>query len=272
MGGGVHPQGGPIELLFERNDLPRFDLPDALARAYGSAIGFERPRVVANFVESIDGVVALPEDDESGHIISGDSDADHLVMGLLRATADAVMIGAGTFRKASKAIFDADAIYPALAESFAELRRRLGLAPRPRFVLVTDVADIDVSAPALEGALIFTTSRGAEALADRVPKSARVVALSAERQPIGAAIRLLQSEGARVILTEGGPSLVAEIVAEGALDELFVTTSPALFGRFADDGRKSLFDGQDLAGTALELLSVRRHGSHLFLRYAFKKA
>ena len=248
MSVGEHPKGGAIELLFERKDLPRFDLPGDLASAYGGAIGFEAPRVIANFVESLDGVVALPENDESGHIISGDNDADRFVMGLLRASADAVMVGAGTYRKASQAIFDAAAIYPALSASFAELRTRLGLAPRPRFVLVTDVADIDVSGPALAGATIFTTSRGANVLADRVPKSTRVVALSPERPRISDALRLLQAEGARLVLTEGGPSpCVAEIVAEGALDELFVTTSPTVFGRFPNDGRKSLLDGQDLA-------------------------
>jgi hypothetical protein len=61
---------------------------------------------------------------------------------------------------------------------------------------------------------------------------------------------------------------VAELVHDRVLDELFVTTSPTLFGRFPDDGRKSLTAGLDLTGAPLELLSLRRHASYLFSRYA----
>jgi hypothetical protein len=65
--------------------------------------------------------------------------------------------------------------------------------------------------------------------------------------------------------------MLAELVAANLLDELFVTSSPSLFGRFAHDGRKSLADGIDLAGAPLELMSARRNGSHLFLRYWLRK-
>ena len=73
------------------------------------------------------------------------------------------------------------------------------------------------------------------------------------------------------MLTEGGPTLMAQLVAERALDELFVTVSPVLFGRFPEDARKSLADGLDLGRTTLELLSARRSGAHLFLRYRLER-
>jgi riboflavin biosynthesis pyrimidine reductase len=85
-------------------------------------------------------------------------------------------------------------------------------------------------------------------------------------------IARLHADGARTILTEGGPTLVAQLIAEKALDELFVTVSPVLFGRFREDGRKSLTEGLDLARTTLELLGVRRSGAHLFLRYRLDRA
>ena len=55
--------------------------------------------------------------------------------------------------------------------------------------------------------------------------------------------------------------------ASGFLDQLFLTSAPSLFGRFEGDGRKSLVNGLDLAGVRVLLASVRRHQSHLFLRY-----
>jgi riboflavin biosynthesis pyrimidine reductase len=81
-------------------------------------------------------------------------------------------------------------------------------------------------------------------------------------------LELLHAQGLRVILTEGGPSLVGQLLEEGLIDELFLTTSPRLFGRRPGDERKSLVEGFDLSGHALKLLSVRRHESYLYLRYS----
>jgi hypothetical protein len=50
-----------------------------------------------------------------------------------------------------------------------------------------------------------------------------------------------------------------------------LTSSPILFGRYPGDQRKSLAEGLDLAGRSVELLSVRRDASHLFLRYTFRQ-
>jgi riboflavin biosynthesis pyrimidine reductase len=263
-----YPDGAPLELLFERADLRRFDLPEPLVLAYGGPLGFHGPCLYANFVASVDGVVALDVAAESGGIISRASEADRFVMGLLRACADAVLIGAGTFRKASKTQFHAEAIYPPAAPWFAQVRRRLGLRPKPRFVLVTGSGAIDPTGPALEDALVFTTGAGERRLRGRVPSSTRIVASTELRLPD--VVSLLRSEGLSAVLTEGGPSLFAELVASGLVDELFVTASPVLFGRLANDRRKSLSDGLDLGGTPLELLSVRRHGSYLFSRYALR--
>lgn len=263
----VAPSGTPLERLYEREGLPSFALPSPLASAYGGGLGFREPCLVANFVASVDGVVALPVDDESGHVVSGSNEADRFVMGLLRACADAVLVGATTFRKAGAgARFDAEAIYPRAASSFAELRRVLGLPPRPRFVVATQSGDIDASSPSLEDAWIVTSGEGAARLRGRVPERARLIALGADLR-LSNVVNLLREDGARVLLTEGGPSLFAELLAEALVDEIFVTTSPALFGRFSGDGRKALTDGRDLGGQSLELVSVRRHGEHLFSRY-----
>ena len=87
-----------LEHLYESQGLPEFDLPSELAEAYGGALGFSEPRLYANFVTSLDGVVALPGERHSSRLISEHSTADRFVMGLLRACADAVLIGAETMR------------------------------------------------------------------------------------------------------------------------------------------------------------------------------
>lgn len=266
----IIPAGKPLELLFEDARLPHFELPEELTHAYGGGFGLAKPCVLANFVASLDGVVALPGRTESGQIISGKSTADRFVMGLLRACADAVVIGAGTFRQSAGHLWQPDRIYPAGAALFAAARASLGLAAQPRFVLVTATGDIDPNEPALEGAFVVTTRAGEANLRPRVRETTTLVVLDADRVHLANVLEFLRAQGLPRILTEGGPSLFSELVASRLLDELFLTTSPKLFGRFPSDHRKSLADGLDLAGTSLELLSLRRHSSHLFARYALR--
>jgi riboflavin biosynthesis pyrimidine reductase len=182
----------------------------------------------------------------------------------LRACADVVLLGAGTFRKAAGHLWNAEAIYPGAASEFAQLRRRLGLEPQPPLVLVTATGEIDSAQPALRNALIVTTPAGEARLQGRVPPTARF-----ESGPIRLAgvVERLRAKGYRRILTEGGPTLASELAAAGLLGELFLTRSPTLFGRMSADGRKGLIDGVDLAGRPVDLLSLRRQGAYLFLRY-----
>jgi riboflavin biosynthesis pyrimidine reductase len=259
-----------LQCLYERPGLPSLGIPHALAEAYGGDLGFEQPRVVANFVASVDGVVALPGDAESGGLISQGSEADRFVMGLLRACAGAVLVGAGTFRK-GEGLWDAESIYPQGAEAFAALRKALALPPRPLFAVVTDSGELDLSHPALQQqALIVTMPRGQSRLG-RVPSGAKVLVSPHSRVDLATALATLRTDGAQLVLCEGGPTLVGQLVGEGLLDEFFLTRSPRLFGRRRGDDRKALLEGVDFGqggGRALDLLSLRQHASYLFLRYA----
>jgi riboflavin biosynthesis pyrimidine reductase len=267
--------GGALELLFDGAGLPAFSLPAPLERSYGGGFGLGRPVLVANFVASVDGAVALEGSGESGAIISGASAADRFVMGLLRASSDGVLIGASTLRASPTHLWTPARVFSPAAEAFAALRRTLGLSLEPRLVVLTATGNLDGSLPALRHALVATTRAGDERLRGRLPPTARVLVLDAEANaarahtPLALAplVERLRAEGFERLLTEGGPSLAGRLLAEDLLDELFLTLSPKLFGRYAGDARKALVDGVDLGGKALELASARRHGSHLFLRY-----
>jgi riboflavin biosynthesis pyrimidine reductase len=268
----VAPAGQRLQLLFERPNMAHFALPTALRDSYGGGLGLPERCLFANFVASLDGIVALPGDTESGQIISGRNPADRFVMGLLRACADAVLLGAGTFRKSSGHLWTAERIYPAAAAHFAELRRELGASAAPVLVLLSASGELDLREPAAQQAWIFTTPRGEPRLRSELPSSCRLSVLDSDRVDVRNVLTMLRKEGFARVLTEGGPSLFAELVRERLVDELFLTTSPALFGRFASDQRKSLCDGLDLSGAQLDLLSTRRHGSHLFQRYALAQS
>lgn len=226
-------------------------------------------------MSSIDGVVALDGGTApSGGIISGRNEMDRFVMGLLRAFADAVLVGAGTCRaEGAKALWTPEYVFPAAAEAFATLRRTLKRQKTPRLVIVTARGHMDPSYRALEvGALVLTTTVAASRLRKELPKASEVRAISdAPSISVDEIFAALKAEGHRTILTEGGPSLFGQLVARNRVDELFLTVSPKLVGQERSFG---LIRGVDFGRTfkAGRLLSVRRSDSYLFLRYALENA
>lgn len=261
-----------LRVLYEAPGLPRVDLPSELEEAYGGVLGFERPRLFANFVQTIDGVVAIPEVPQSNKLISSDSESDRLVMGLLRAFADAVMIGAGTLRATARALWTPARAYPPLAGAFAELRGRLGCPPDPERVVLTGTGDLPLGHPLFaDGALVLTTDTGANALGGRLPDASTVVSVGdGGRVDVRAAVDALRARGHALILSEAGPQTFASLLEARLVDELFLTVSPRLAGRGPAGDRFGLMEGFEALPAERRdgrLLSVRRDGDHLFLRY-----
>ena len=161
--------------MFESTDLAVGTLPVQLAELYDGGLAIRDGTVYANFVSSIDGIAALEGGRApSGGIISGRNEADRFVMGLLRAFADAVVVGAGTVRaEGGRALWTPDFIFPAAADAFRELRQALKRASSPRLVIVTGRGDLDPSDRALQaGALVLTTSDREADLRRRLPRAA----------------------------------------------------------------------------------------------------
>jgi riboflavin biosynthesis pyrimidine reductase len=263
-----------LEVLFE-GEVPDGELPTEIAELYSGGLGFDRPVVYSNFVESVDGVVALESRQSSGSIISGHDPADRFLMALLRACADAVIVGAGTLRATPNHRWVPEHIYPDLAVSWAELRRQRGLAPEPRLVLVSGSGDIDPEHPGVQaGALVLTTSAGADRLGDSLPATCEVRVVGAASVDLGPAVEGLQREGMATILTEGGPTIIGELLDTSRLGEVFVTVAPVLAGRDGP-GRLGMVEGTALLPerhASLALLSARRRKDMLFLRYRLAHA
>jgi riboflavin biosynthesis pyrimidine reductase len=84
-------------------------------------------------------------------------------------------------------------------------------------------------------------------------------------------LELLRVEfGVSLLLHEGGPTLFGRFVADGSVDELFLTIAPQVAGRNMHPPRPGFIAGIEfLPETApwLEIVSVKQHGNHLYLRY-----
>ena len=264
----------PLAVLAEDDDLPDWRLPDELARLYGGTLGLPEDCVVANFVESLDGVVAVPGLPRSHALIGDESEPDRFVMALLRACADVILIGSGTLLASPKGTWRADRVYPPAAGALNELRAARGLEEQPLVAIVTAGGSFDPTHPLLEQkALVLTTEHAAPDIRASVPAATEVAPVSAgDSVDVVAAVAELRRRGCAVILSESGPNVFGALLASQLVDELFLTLSPVLAGR-AKPPRLGLVEGVELlpqVRVAGRLRSVRTHGSHLFLRYSLR--
>jgi riboflavin biosynthesis pyrimidine reductase len=280
----------PIELLWDAGDAANATivrggrLPASLRSRFGGVLEIplraDRPTVVANFVSTLDGVVALDRSGQSGgREISGGFEPDRFLMGLLRATADAVLVGAGTVRASSTRSWVPARIHPPSAPGYAEWRRNLGLrTAQPTTIVVSASGKLELD-PADEpsgSVVIVTTTPGARRL-HVASRSSRVevVAITDEpRIPIRALVDFARERGFRLVLSEAGPTLFAELLAAGAIDELFLTVAPQVAGRSAQAQRLGLVESVGFSAGAApwaRLRSVMRAQDYLFLRYDFSR-
>jgi riboflavin biosynthesis pyrimidine reductase len=219
-------------------------------------------------VATLDGAVA-GADGLSGSI---SSPADRAVFPVLRGLADVVLVGAGTV--AAERYAD-----PEPKERFAEARAALGQAPAPALAVVTASGRLPDRLLAGPGRLartgrwrlvvLTTASAGTDRLAalrDRLGDDAVVVAGDVTVDPTRALAELV-SRGLPRVLCEGGPTLLAAVVAAGCLDELCLTTSPLLAG--GPSGR--LLRGAPV-GASLDLGHLLEQDGTLMARWVARRA
>ena len=269
-----------LATLFDAGNAPALPLPDAISERYGGPLALPVPRgrpfVFSNFVTSLDGVVSfdLPGQAQAG-LISHSNDDDRYLLGLLRACADVVLVGAGTLRVEPEGRWTPEGAYPDAAADFAELRRRIGKPAQPTTVFVTASGALDLGAPVFASTdpiVILTTPQGASRLGSRTGP-ARVEVIGA-KAPTGRDIvaALARDPDRRTILTEGGPTLFGRLLRDGVIDEMFQTIAPQIAGRSREAPRLALVEGVTFTPASApwsRLLSVKRSPDGLlFLRYA----
>ena len=281
-----------LRTLMDAADGETLPLPPELTDFYGMlrlAAPQGRPHVLANFVTTLDGVTSWNVPGQmGGGEISGFSEEDTAVMGLLRAASDAVVIGAATLRVVPDHLWTPEFFQPALAPAYHALRAALGKKQPPLAVIVTGSGEVDLGLRIFtsgeEPALIITTPDGDRRLRSQgVPAGVAVVVAEPGadgKLSAAAIIRAVSAAlpaGPQRILVEGGPQLMGTFFAGRAFDDLFLTLSPQIAGRDEAAGaagwRPGLVEGTRLAPERPawgRLVSVRQADSHLFLRYGFQ--
>lgn len=214
----------------------------------------DAPVLRVNFVSSVDG--AVTHDGLSGGL-SDEADERHFE--LLRRVCDVVLVGAGTVR--------AEGYGPMrVSDESARWRVANGLPEHPVFAIVSGSLDLDPDSRIFTDApvrpIVFTTSRGADR-AEVFADVADVVAAGADEVHGPTIVAALHDRKLLSVLCEGGPHLFGSLLADGAVDELFLTVNPSLEAGDA----KRITAGELTEPARLTLASVLASGSTLLLRY-----
>lgn len=216
----------------------------------------DRPWLRANMVCSLDGAVAV--EGRSGGL---SSPADKQLFALQRGLCDVIVVGAGTAKAEGYQSVTA-------AEARTSWRVARGLAPVPPIAVVTNRLSLDPSSLLFRGAIartiVVTSAEGAARHGHRFAEVADVVVRGNAQVDIAAAIDHLVERGHRRLLCEGGPALLASVVAADRLDELALTLAPKLVAGKA----ARVLDGPALAPVrTMSLASLCEEDGFLFGRW-----
>ena len=161
------------------------------------------PWLRVNMISTLDGAATGP-DGRSGGINNA---ADKRVFQTLRRLCDAVVVGAGTAR----------------TEAYHDVSKPLVLVGRSGHV-----PDRLRDTPA--GSVLMATCEGAEALDETraLLGADNVLVLGQQRVDLARLKSVLAERGFTHLLSEGGPHLLRDLVAEGVADELDWTVVPRL--------------------------------------------
>ena len=227
----------------------------------------DRPLVFVNFASTIDGKITAARELAVGSLPLSRHQEDPRRMRVLRASADAILIGASNLR-----VDDPDL---ALATEERARRRAAGEEEPRRLVITRQGEGIEARQK------MFDRSRGGPAYVvhsedmpaatrARLGKVAALVAMGATAVDMAQMLTWMKRDlGVRALLCEGGGVLTAQLFAARAVDQLYVTFVPRILG---GEHAPTMVEG---AGFAPDLIpdatigSLERIGDELFVRYDF---
>jgi riboflavin biosynthesis pyrimidine reductase len=181
----------------------------------------DRPWLFANMIASLDGATHV--DGVSGGL---GGPADRMAFRAIRAVADMILVAAGTARSEN--------YHPiTTTPEIATARATRGQADRPRLAILTRHLDLDLDGElftAPEPPIVLTTDAAPAGRLRHAQARTTVLQFTGPRIDVRDAVVALGQLGARVVLSEGGPTLIGQLAVADVLDELCLTMSPMVVG------------------------------------------
>ncbi|MGW3462138.1 dihydrofolate reductase family protein [Streptomyces olivaceoviridis] len=214
------------------------------------------PYVLLSAAVSLDGYL----DDTGPERLLLSSPADFDRVDAVRASVDAILVGAGTIR----------ADNPRLLVNSAERRAARVAGGKPEYplkVTVTATGDLDPDAKFWHTGgdkIVYTTDQGAERAARRLGRTADVVPLGPALDWRALLEHLHDVRGVGRLMVEGGGTVHTQLLHQGLADELQLVLAPLFVG---DPAAPRLFGPGAYQPGRLRLLDTRRIEDVVLMRY-----
>jgi riboflavin biosynthesis pyrimidine reductase len=282
--------GSPYSLLFDDDAGNGPGLPASFRTIYGGdwrmpPAPAERPYSFTNFVASHDGRISFNmPGNEGGGDISRHAIHDTWLMGLIRARADAILVGATTLRISPQHRWTPGGVFKEDGEAFAALRKAENRPIYPVLVLASLSGDVPAESRAIslleQQVVIATTSAGAERAQKQLGERANVayhISPGKELDLPQLFRELRTTYNAQTLLSEAGPRIYSLLLRDQLIDEAFLTISPIIVGNplAPTEPRPGLVEGVAFTPDKppqLKIVSLRRYGDYLFERVQFTHA
>ena len=219
-----------------------------------------RPHVSVNMAMSLDGKITTYRREE----ISLGTKHDRRLMDELRADADAVIVGSGTVKHDGFPILIRHA-------DIEEQRVSRGRPPHPVNVTMSRSLDLPANRPFFQhpdtDKVVFTTKAAPPSRVKRFSRLAEVVVLPRRTLSPRYVLENLRQRGFKRVLLEGGGEVHFAFAQAGVIDEVYITLTPRFIGGAT---APTLLDGKGFLAAdhlKLRLLSTKRVGDELFLKY-----
>lgn len=213
--------------------------------------------VTGHMVAGLDGTAAV-----GGRVGDLSTRPDQELFRSMRQIADIVLVGAETVRR--------EGYGPVRLSEEAQARRReLGKPATPPIAVVSRSLELNLAAEVFADApedapTVVITCAGADPVrVAEVEEFAPVIVAGDERVEPEAALRALADRGHGVVLCEGGPTWLGELVAADRLDELLLSVSPMMGG----DPLPVSVTPPDAGIARFDLKGIMAEEDTLFLRY-----
>ncbi|WBB68059.1 dihydrofolate reductase family protein [Micromonospora sp. WMMD812] len=219
-----------------------------------------RPYVLLSCATSIDGYI----DDATEQRLLLSNDDDLARIDAVRASCDAIMVGAETVRRDDPRLLVRSARH-------REARVARGLPASPAKVTVTGRGDLDPASRFFTAGdaerIVYCAGGVLEKTRERVGGLAEVVD-AGEPVDLVSMLADLAVRGVRRLMVEGGGTVHAQFLAAGLADELHLVVAPFFVGdcrapRFVGDGRYPWHPGRRAS-----VAEVRQIGDVVLVRYA----
>jgi 5-amino-6-(5-phosphoribosylamino)uracil reductase len=219
----------------------------------------KRPYVLLSVAASVDGYI----DDTSSTRLLLSNDADFDRVDEVRASADAILVGAATIRRDNPRLLVRSA-------TRRDERAARGLPDSPVKVTLTNSADLDPAASffttGTAGKLVYASSPAISKARERLTDLATVID-AGDPPSLARILADLADRGIRRLMVEGGATVHNQFLTAGHADELHLVIAPFFIGdpaapRFPGDGTFPHHPA-----SRMELAEVRQIGDVALLRY-----